>query len=193
MSAPTVDAALRDSLQMHVFLSGGGLRVVRLERHEPGIEPELLGYGEGPVLEDALLFAAEDYAAGGRAKRVSVYLTGQSAPSSEADAWVRRGRAIDAQNFGETIAVWLRGLSFHGFPESVVEEARVTKKVVPYVQHGVHMHCEPNADDSCTGYATGLKGYREQFISVDIAKFGSGPDFASALAKALKSEEVERP
>ena len=53
--------ALRNGAKLHAFLSGGGLRVVRLEKGG-----KLLGYGEHPYIEEALRHADEDTEAGGR-------------------------------------------------------------------------------------------------------------------------------
>lgn len=59
MSMEQLEQALRAGGQLHAFRSGGGLRVVRVER-----DAGLVAYGEHPHMGDALRLAGEDYAAG---------------------------------------------------------------------------------------------------------------------------------
>jgi hypothetical protein len=82
--------------RLHAFRSGGGLRVVRIER-----DGQLVAYGEHPYLEQALAYAEEDLAAGGcryqevYGKTRPHYLTGSSTPSSSLDRFVCRGPSFD--------------------------------------------------------------------------------------------------
>lgn len=101
----SLDNALRRGAFLHVFRSGGGLRVARLTAaaRVPG-RGDLVGYGEHYNLEEALVYAGEDYDAGQRAygevygegKLHDHYLTGSCEASSPADAWVLGGHTIDA-------------------------------------------------------------------------------------------------
>lgn len=97
MEIQGLDRALREGARMHVFRSGGGLRVVRLER-----DKVLVGYGEHPHLGPALEHASEDFLAGHRpygevyGGKHERYLTGAEDPAGSADLWVLRGRNIDA-------------------------------------------------------------------------------------------------
>ena len=51
-----LENALRGDGKMHAFLSGGGLRVVRIE-----VRGDLVAYGEHPVVSDALRICADDF------------------------------------------------------------------------------------------------------------------------------------
>lgn len=97
LSYSGVQQALDSVARLHTFRSGGGLRVVRLER-----DGTLVGYGEHPNIEDAMSHADEDYLAGGRkykqvyGKIYPHYLTGSSHASSILDSWISRGFTVDA-------------------------------------------------------------------------------------------------
>lgn len=103
---------LREGAVVHVFRSGGGLRVASLRRG--GRE---LGYGESINFEPALDICGEDYEAGCRPyKEVygpihTHYLTGSTKHSSKGDAWVCRGADLDIH--------WVDGLV-----EAVVTSSR---------------------------------------------------------------------
>ena len=66
-SYPHLEEALKDGAKMHVFLSGGGLRVVGLEKKKDSKEDigheedEHLSYGEFPYFSGALSHAEEDF------------------------------------------------------------------------------------------------------------------------------------
>ena len=51
-----IDKALRNNLEVDIFRSGGGLRVVRIEDYK-----KLKGYGEHPNLKDALRKSSKNY------------------------------------------------------------------------------------------------------------------------------------
>jgi len=55
-SYPNLEKALKEGAKIHVFKSGGGLRVVRLEKDE-----ELISYGEHPYFSTALSHAESDF------------------------------------------------------------------------------------------------------------------------------------
>ena len=61
-SYPNLQEALKNGANLHAFLSGGGLRVVRIEKmnKETG-KKELLSYGEHPYFSGALVHADEDF------------------------------------------------------------------------------------------------------------------------------------
>lgn len=77
---PTLEEILRGGAKLHAFRSGGGLRVVTLEKGKSK------GYGEHPSLDEAIRHAVEDYQAGGRpykevyGKIYDNYWTGSHAP-----------------------------------------------------------------------------------------------------------------
>lgn len=108
-----LEQALRAGNKMHVFRSGGGLRVVRLEDKNQWLS----GYGEHPSFEEAIKHAEEDYKAGCREYSTVYgvlydhYLTGSATPSSLLDEWILKGHTIDAWFENETYIVELSGYS----------------------------------------------------------------------------------
>lgn len=135
-----LEGALKKGNVMHAFMSGGGLRVIRLEKPRRG---KLTGYGEHPYVGEALRHTAEDFAAGGRpydkvygtcdwenpekSKEgiYPMYLTGASEPDGPLDTWIRRGSTFDARYVDGQYEVDLRGWGEMHTPKEVVE--RVTK------------------------------------------------------------------
>jgi len=135
-----IEGALRKGGVMHAFMSGGGLRVMRIEKGRHG---KLLGYGEHPYADEALRHVAEDFAAGGRpydkvygtcnfdnpkkSKKgiYDMYLTGASAPDGQLDAWIRKGSTFDARYVDGQYEVDLRGWGEMRTPKDVID--RVTK------------------------------------------------------------------
>lgn len=110
-TSTVLEEALRAGCRMHAFSSGGGLRVVRIERSGKSV-----AYGEHPYINEALRIAAEDYKAGGRAyqdvygKIEKEYLTGDPCPNSDLDMWVRKGSTFDAWFEDELFVFELKGL-----------------------------------------------------------------------------------
>jgi hypothetical protein len=93
--------AEKASNHIHAFRSGGGLRILRLER-----DKELVGYGEAPNFDTALEYLEEDVAAGGHNyedvygenKLHPHYLTGTTKTSSNIDRWLLSGNSFDIRN-----------------------------------------------------------------------------------------------
>jgi hypothetical protein len=90
-----IEASLKEGAKLRIFRSGGGLRVARVERART-----LIGYGEGPVVEEALDYAAEELKARRSVNRDFLYLTGSSTPSSELDTHFLRGGKLKARYQG---------------------------------------------------------------------------------------------
>lgn len=136
----TLEKALRAGCKLKVFLSGGGLRVARLEAGEDN----LFGYGEHPHLEEALAHVAEDYAAGGRPYEEvygesgihTHYLTGARETSSPLDEWVRRGNKISAVYDDGDFVVTLSGYGQHELPEGVMDRVIATGQSERHEQRG---------------------------------------------------------
>lgn len=105
----SIDTALMNGFEMHVFLSGGGLRVVRIEEHEE--DKTLKGYGEYANLLPAIIIAAKDYEAGQK-PYTTHYLTGSSHPTDSLDAWLLRGRCLDA--FAKSDQIVLSATKYDG-------------------------------------------------------------------------------
>ncbi len=89
-----LDRALQDGCVVRAFRSGGGVRVVRVERDE-----NLVGYGEHPHIEEALELANRSYPDPNF--EGDYYFTGSPQASSKLDAHLLRGRKFRA--------VYLRG------------------------------------------------------------------------------------
>lgn len=108
---PSVHKALQEGYKLHAFRSGGGLRVVRLDRGSDACR----GYGEHPNVEEALNFLEEDTLAGGRpygtvyGKLHPHYLTGSNTASSNLDAWLLRGHTFDCWQEDEEVVFQLNG------------------------------------------------------------------------------------
>lgn len=102
-----IEQALRAGARLHSFLSGGGLRVVRLEKGG-----QLTGYGEAPHIEEALEQASRDFLAGHEPYK-TVYLIGDTNTTSRLDAWIRAGNAMNCQyeNDGQGFLCCLTGWS----------------------------------------------------------------------------------
>jgi len=87
---------LREGATLHLFRSGGGLRVALLNNGS-----DLIGYGEAPNIEEALEYCGEDYEAGGRPYKEVYgpihphYLTGSAEASCNGDRWLLRGTDVD--------------------------------------------------------------------------------------------------
>lgn len=189
--------ALEDGCKMHAFLSGGGLRVIRLEHKET-----LKGYGEHPDVVEALVYAGEDYVAGGRpydevyGKIYPHYLTGQSLPASNIDAWIRMGRSFDVWQEGKEIVFQLNGYHDTTAPESVATRARAGERV-RWVERGFVFESYPYVfANSEVGYGTEViskpegKAHNDAFF-FRITKTGRSLDLWEAMAAAFDAEEVE--
>ena len=143
-TAKILEGALRKGNCIHAFLSGGGLRVIRIEKNS--CNGKLLGYGEHPEIDEALRHVAEDFAAGGRPYhkvygpkgKYAHYLTGSSTTTGELDAWIRQGRTFDIRSEGDQIVVELRG--YEEFRTSEAAEARARNgETIAHRKPGIHV------------------------------------------------------
>ena len=119
--------ALKKGAKLHAFLSGGGLRVFRLE----DADKKLVGYGEHCNALEALALLVEDYAAGGLPYskvygtwdgpdgKYEMYLTGASTPEGEIDAWMLKGYTIDACFEDGTVKVTKHGYAHSDIPKEI--------------------------------------------------------------------------
>ena len=96
-SYPNLEKALKDGAKIHIFRSGGALRVVRVEKNG-----ELISYGEHPHLSGALSHAEADFGLSyekqysGRKAKHTHYLTGAYPCSSDLmDIWIYSGKVLD--------------------------------------------------------------------------------------------------
>lgn len=106
------EKALAKGGNVHIFLSGGGLRVVCIEDKNK----KSIGYGEHFCIEEALRHADEDLTCylsyekkySGKNAKYTHYYTGSSFASSNLDFYIRKGGTIDFsynQNSKEFISV----------------------------------------------------------------------------------------
>lgn len=194
----TLDKALRDGACLRAFLSGGGLRVVCLERPTG----TLVGYGEHPHLCDALSHAAEDYLAGGRPYKEVYggskphYLTGSTTPNSDFDAWIRQGQTMDACCDRDQIVVALRGYEHQKTPESVQAKLGAGETVC-WRARGYQFESAPaRFGDGEIGWSTRVietpPGRRDiDAMHYKITKTGRADSLATAMDAALAAEPAE--
>lgn len=143
----TIEASLREGGKLHAFLSGGGLRVVRVDRGGG----KALGYGEHPHVEDALAHLAEDLKAGCRPYNETYgdkgcytsYLTGNSVPDSQLDAWVRQGSTFDGFIDGAEVVFEMHGYGQQEYPEGLRERVMKTGKSETFESRGYTFEVGP--------------------------------------------------
>lgn len=195
MIVPGINAALDAGCRLHAFLSGGGLRVLRLE-----LNGKLKGYGEHPNVEDALTHVSEDYLAGGRAYNEVYggthphYMTGSSSSSTRLDSWLLRGATFDAWQEGDDIVFQFKGSGENKSPEDLSQKVQNEGTVTWTSKRGVIYEATP------TRFASGEMGTSTRVVSSPegvrpwmwhTTRTGRGKDFFGALAKAFEAEPVE--
>lgn len=192
-----IDRALRSGARLHAFRSGGGLRVVRLEK-----SGELVGYGEHPQVEDALSHTAEDFEAGGRPYEEVYggakphYLTGSLTPSSPLDTWLLKGSTFDAFVEGDDVVVEMHGYEHTTAPDDVKEKAK-TGPVQWRDKRGNGYHLEPFQFPGNGEWGFSMKCI-EKMSKADaylypIVKTGRASKLSDAIAKAIEAEAKEAP
>jgi hypothetical protein len=194
-----INKALIEGCKLHAFLSGGGLRVIRLED-----ELKILkGYGEHPHVDEALGIAGEDYLNGHGAYK-SEWLTGSTSTEGDLDAWVRQGQTFDAYldketaNFrADVIVVVLKGYGRTVVPKEIEEFVLETGTQTAW-QNRVYTYLVTKIR-----FANGAQGVswkeirkpegRENSDSFmyEVTKTGKGFGFEEALKNALAAPEVE--
>lgn len=181
----TLSARLQAGQRLHAFMSGGGLRVVNLHSDTMELLEKNLrgGYGEHPYIYDALEYAEEDAAAGGReyqevygeGKLHLHYLTGDSNPSGGLDAWVRCGRSFDVVFENGNFVFRAKYLKDRKTPQWVVEALKLDEVKANYKPpYGVVAFDGPTVgweeDDyqfvsQPCGFCTGEVGHRTQCLN----------------------------
>ena len=196
MKYPSIEKSLKDKRSdLHCFLSGGGLRVVRVE-----IAGKLVGYGEHPSFEVAMDYTEEDVAAGGRNYQDVYgpihdhYLTGSSDPSSNLDRWILKGSNLDIEfkRKREKFAVRLNGHQDFRMPEEIKDEVEKNKMMISWRTEGWELESEPFR------FATGEIGTSTRTISKPKEADILGPFirkvkpvfYGETLEAALQSAEV---
>jgi len=192
-----IHEALRAGCRLHAFLSGGGLRVVRLE----GKRGVLKGYGEHPAIEDALSHADEDYRAGGRpydevyGGTKPHYLTGSSTPTGPLDAWVQQGQTFDARQDGAEVVVEMRGWEHTAWPENAVERVKVEGSIEWSTPRGFTYRATPirfaNGEIGASGEVVKAPPGKRDPWFYRVVKTGRGPCLMAAVDSALTAEADE--
>jgi hypothetical protein len=196
MELQGITTALQKGCRLHAFLSGGGLRVIRLETKGG----DLKGYGEHPHVDDALAHADEDYLVGGReydevyGKKHTHYLTGSTSTNSALDAWVRQGRTFDAWWVNDEFVLELHGSQDSHAPEELYTRVLETGNKEIWENRGFRYEItlsrfpngEPCTSMRCLNPKKGIS-----HLMYDITKTGRGKTFAEAVEKAFAAEQVE--
>lgn len=194
MALVHITRSLKEGNRLHAFLSGGGLRVIRIEKGKRA--DKLLGYGEHPHVDDALKLADETLRTGKMPKE-SVYLTGSSTAEGPLDQWLREGLTFDAwANADGTVVVQLLN-SFYSdpVPQELLQKAHAEGTAEWRNRGGIHLvhsvSYHPNRREHRYDY--GLKEIKRctQNVNYPVAKTGKGADFDLALAAALAAPQLE--
>ncbi len=198
MKLKGIEKALNKGCKIHAFRSGGGLRVVRIEKDDV-----LKGYGEHPEIEEAIAHANEDYLKGGRpykkvyGKSKTHYLTGSGRASSALDEWILRGNTFDVWKDGENIVFQLKGLTVVHIPEEIKERVQNSGKSEKWEHRGFTYVVSPHKFDTglpgigCEVIHPTDKKEKAKSLIYDITKTGSSNNFYDAMSNALQAEEVE--
>ncbi len=193
-----IKAALQAGCRIRAFRSGGGLRVVRIEK-----DNELKGYGEHPHIEEALQHADEDYLAGGRpykevyGGKKTHYLTGSCDKSNELDGWILKGSKFESWQEGEIIFFALKGMIKTHAPEEIVK--RVLENGIPiqwenrgytYESYRSYLGRSLGVSAKVIKSPEGKRSGADPWMH-HISKTGQGSDFWEACQNAFQAEEVE--
>jgi hypothetical protein len=197
MKLKGINEALASSCVVRGFLSGGGLRVVRIEK-----DGKLKGYGEHPEVDEALKHADEDYLAGGRKyeevygddKIYPHYLTGSLSASSELDAWLLKRRSFRSEFSNSEVIVKLTAIKEFRTPRENIEtvlKSGISQEIK--TRNGYTYLLRKDGDDSVRisviSRPDGMDSKKDWFY--EIQKIGKGENFEEALNQALSAEEVE--
>lgn len=189
-----IEPALKMGGFIHAFMSGGGLRVLRLAEFGP--RGDLMGYGESPTVDDAFRILADDYEAGGR-KYGDVYGKVEPAPAGELDAWVRKGNTFDAWYKDGEYVVELRSLQEAHTPEETVRRCTAGETIAWTDDRRVTYQCSPsrfpNGERCCSTKIVKVpKGMTHNRAWMWYAtQTGRGPTLSDAIDQAFKAPKVE--
>lgn len=192
----TLEKGLRAGLKIHAFLSGGGLRVVRIEDRS-----KLKGYGEHYAAEVALDHTAEDYLAGGRRysdvygedKLYPHYLTGSSDANSRLDLVLLRGHTFDAYEAGGEIVFEIHGYEDTPHPEGVTERARAGE-IIRWSHRGYTYESAPDSGGVSTRIVSSPEGKKSGSDPwmYQVVQTGKAPTLAQAIEAAFEAPTVEK-
>ena len=191
--------AIKEKCRMHGFLSGGGLRVVRIEKGG-----QLKGYGEHPDVSIALLHADQDFLAGGKPYDQVYgavqphYLTGSKQPTGPLDAWLLKGRSFTARRCADQIVFQLDGYGYANVPQSILDEVLHSGRSARWKYRGFVYDITRGTLPSgkpCTCSRV-VKDPEHKVASAGsvmypIVKTGYGKDLMEAMKNAFRAREVE--
>lgn len=192
---PILERYLRRGHVLRAFRSGGGLRVVRVEKARDSLE----GYGEHPSIDHALSHAADDLLAGGRPYSEVYggehphYPTGSSSPL---DRHVLSGGKVRAWYRGGWFFVDLLGFASQDYPQDILDRAYRGETVHWSSPRGVFYVCTPvrfaNGEAGCS-IATLYKLVLRDPRHFHARARGLGETLAEAISEALaaRPEEVD--
>lgn len=197
----SIIVALQEGCHVRAFLSGGGLRVVRIEKADI-----LKGYGEHPYIAEALAHADEDFKKGGRpykevyGKSLEHYLTGSSEASDELDAWILRGRKFEVWQEEQIVFFKLAGLAEVRTSQEIIDIVRSTGQDIEWEHRGYTYKSYRSfwGTQQKSVSTKVIKKPDEERSNSDcwmypFSKTGQGSDFWAACQNAFKAPEVEAP
>jgi hypothetical protein len=196
MTLQFIENALKGTGRLHAFLSGGGLRVVRIEK-----KGKLIGYGEHPHIELALSYANKDlkkqhqpYSKIYGRKRLH-YLTGSSEPSSGLDRVILQGFTFDVWHNGAEFIVEIKGLRQAQTPDEVIQRVMKTGVSEQWDERGfvfeTYRSSFPSGEPCAT---TRVLEYPSEKLKssawfYDFIKVGKASVFWTALDTAIAAKE----
>jgi hypothetical protein len=198
---PGIHKALREGHKMHAFVSGGGLRVVRIDSSKN----MLIAYGEHPNIEKALNHLEEDCLAGGRpydemyGKLHPHYLTGSLLATSNIDCWILNGNKFDCWQENDVVVFALAGYAQTEVPEEVEERLLELEEgeAVSWANRGYRyvsykdrfVNGELNTTSKIVESPPG-KNASDPWMYY-ITKTGRGKNFWEAMRNAFAAREIE--
>lgn len=191
-----LEEALKNGCIIHGFRSGGGLRVFRLERADPGSRGDLVGYGESATAEPALTILAEDVKAGGReyhdvyGKLYPHYLTGSSSPGGKLDAFLLRGADVDVFYENGAFVATIETLGEVRTPEDIVKRS-TAGETVQFSARGFLYETAPsrfpNGERCCSTRVVKSPPGRTDSWHYREVRTGRGETLIQALADACEA------
>lgn len=197
MNLAGIDKALKDGCRLHAFRSGGGLRVVRIEKGD-----KLMGYGEHPHIDDALSHANEDFIYGKRLYKEVYgvtkphYLTGSPTPTSQLDNWILQGKTFDVWQDRDRVVFQLNGLILVEAPKKIVDRVLRSGVSATWENRG-YTYRITRSVFSDSDFAASCKVINRQKCKKNnpwmyyIVKTGHGKSFWTAMNKAFKAKRIE--
>ncbi len=196
MHADWIEWALKDGCRLRGFLSGSGVRVIRLEK-----DGMLRGYGEDEHVHNALEYAGEDYLAGLRpyGEAHGVCIGASSKSDSILDEWLVRGLSFSAWQEGDDIVVQLKGFIQVDPPDDVVKSVITDGTPRIWKQRGftyaTKRMCMAHSDEpwistKVIGKPPGADAKTDPWFYW-TTKTGRDKDFRQAVVNAFAAADIE--